>query len=1065
MDKYEYKLKLEQIKALASEGDFKTAAEIADTVNWRKVRNVNSLCKVAEVYENVGRLEDSRDMLLLAYDRSPIGRMIIYRLAMVAIRMNSMEEADEYYQEFVDIAPHDNLKYIIRYKIHKAQGKDLSVQIQDLEDLKAQEYTEEWAYELAYLYSKANLQEQCVENCDELILWFGEGKYVEKALKLKLRYQPLTPQQEQKLYKIQEQEDSWEEQQEERPVAVKEPLREPVQEIQYEIHQETQKEQDQVLEEVLESQEQFLAEDISMEMIHEELMRDMDQVLGESEFATIPQGTSVDMPLEETEGLSEDLQEELQEQTEEENISQVQGPTIAAILAEWEETKRAARQALQEAEEKRRRAAKEKALKEAEDILEQLVDVMSQKDLEDIYMKFQDAENMTAEEAGMLVSDMNELLQREIDRLKKQEQQKQLGEGFEAQEAEQIESDGSEIGVFSFDDMYEEEETMDRPLGEVEEIPTETNHVTVGRIEVAIPHIHLELPDMEGIDIPEIEMEDLDDFEENLSATAQEIQKNVEQWKEEKELEPEPGTEEMIQKEPTQRMPDLNSILRKNKEAIKQQSDMFEKAEEAAKRYVEELREPEEVQEDLAQAMEAERIAEEAMRDLRQDIEDIDEIEGSVSEGIEESEVVSEESSEEISEEILEDISEKMQQELTEEAPEEITPKLTFEQLDEVIPKAGQAIEERPAESFLEYRRRSQALEEEIKNDISEEYLARLEAAVQRAEFMNIEETDSVEDVEDNFARAQQALEKVMQNAEMQEIEPLEAIEMETVQDITRDRRSKSVQEANFRRVVEQRTKRSGKAGNRLPKEIRGIFSYFIPVTGMEAQLCETLVGIVEKRSNRTDSITGNIAIQGIRGSGKTVLAADLIKALQKLTGNTGKVGKIEASSLNQKDVASVVKKVAGGYLIIERAGDLSRETATRLSLIMERDTKGLIVILEDTKAGISKALGRDVSFAKKFTERVNIPYFTSDELVAFGRAYAKDMGYRIDEMGVLALYNRISNIQKLDQATTLTEIKEIIDEAIAQSEKGGIKKFFGIFTTKKNGDDEYIPLREKDFE
>ncbi len=249
----------------------------------------------------------------------------------------------------------------------------------------------------------------------------------------------------------------------------------------------------------------------------------------------------------------------------------------------------------------------------------------------------------------------------------------------------------------------------------------------------------------------------------------------------------------------------------------------------------------------------------------------------------------------------------------------------------------------------------------------------------------------------------------------------------------------------------------------RLSEEQREIFSYFVPVTGMEQQLCMALEGALHRKGKDNSSASGNILIMGGRGSGKTVLATDFIKAIQKAEGNAqGKVGKITGESLNQKDLSQLLKKVAGGYLIIERAGEMSPETATRLALLMDRDTNGLLFILEDTRKGIEKALSLDVNFAKKFTEQIKIPVFTSDELVEFAKAYADEQECEIDDMGILALYNRISNIQKLDEATTLAEVKEIVDMAISSAERGGLKKLFG---GKKFSPEGYLYLREKDFE
>ena len=251
----------------------------------------------------------------------------------------------------------------------------------------------------------------------------------------------------------------------------------------------------------------------------------------------------------------------------------------------------------------------------------------------------------------------------------------------------------------------------------------------------------------------------------------------------------------------------------------------------------------------------------------------------------------------------------------------------------------------------------------------------------------------------------------------------------------------------------------------RLSKEQREIFTYFVPIKGMEQQLCQAMTGAAERLASGGRASTGNMIIQGGQGSGKTVLATSMIKALQKETGKpNGRIGKIEASVLNQKDAAALLKKVAGGCLIIEKVGGISKETAVKLGVLLESDTSGLLVIIEDTRRGIEKALGRDAGFAARFSEKITIPIFTSDELVAFAKAYARELGYTIDDMGVLALYNSISNIQKLDEATTLTEVKDIVDGAIAHAERGGLKKAFSIIASRRYDEDDYVILHEKDF-
>ena len=252
----------------------------------------------------------------------------------------------------------------------------------------------------------------------------------------------------------------------------------------------------------------------------------------------------------------------------------------------------------------------------------------------------------------------------------------------------------------------------------------------------------------------------------------------------------------------------------------------------------------------------------------------------------------------------------------------------------------------------------------------------------------------------------------------------------------------------------------------KLNAEQKKIFSYFVPVEGMERQICQVLTRTSKRLAGNKPSASGNILIQGGTGCGKTVLATSLIKALQKeVKRPNGKVGKIDAKALNTKDLSKLLSKVAGGCLIIERASEMTRETAVKLSLLLDNDKSGVLLIMEDTRAGLEQALGNDEGFAKKFTEKIKIPVFTSDELVEFGKAYANDLDYEIDNMGVLALYNRISNIQRLDQATTLTEVKEIVDEAIENAEKKTLKKAFSILTSRRYTENDYVILREKDFE
>ena len=852
MDKYEYKLKLDQMKSLTAEGKYEEAAEIADTINWRKIKNINALVKVGEIYEKVGRYDESKDVLLTAYDKSPIGRMIIYRLAEVAVRTKSFDEAKEYYQEFVEIAPHDNLKYVLKYEISKAQGADIGTLIGILEELKEQEYSEEWAYELAYLYHKAGMSEKCIDACDELILWFGDGPYVERALELKMLYQPLTKQQEDKYRTFRQRHDGVVEVRPEDPLESGEIVPEPVQIKDVKMSaerfntQNLQEELQRSMQEIMNATEKEAVND-TMDNI-KKLVEDIPYLQIPSEKEEVPQEEEIYQHIETDQEIDNSLKSNFQEMLVDEDGQmslymqggrvaepQVSGQmSIEDVLADWEKTKRAAEAALQEAEQRKLESAKARALQEAEELLGRLADVipmldsgLTPKDLLD--QKYLSKDGQPNDSAVSMVTNMNQFLQQEIDRLS------------------------------------DENAQMDEQLAAVGASP-------VG------------------------------DYMASAGVAAEDAAQNV------------------------------------------------------------------------------------------------------VAAGVQE--LMTEE-----------------------ELPEIAMP----EGLDAETPQENVV-------SFAEY----------TQGQTRPEMLAEAADAADAG--------TSAEDVEAAIL-AETARQMAKESVEKEE---LPEIELPGDLDLGKEETAEEILPA----IVEPEAFEVPDTISKLSKELREIFTYFVPITGMEEQLCQALTGASQHLEKGATAGTGNMIIQGGSGSGKTVLATSMIKALQKETGKpNGKIGKIEASVLNQKDVAALLKKVAGGCLIIEKAGDLSRETALKLSLLLEQDTSGVLVIIEDTKHGIQKALSRDDGFAAKFSEKINIPIFTSDELVSFAKSYANEMGYTIDEMGVLALYNSISNIEHADRETTLTEVKEIVDKAVAHSEKGGLKKAFSIITSRRYDEDDYIILREKDFD
>lgn len=867
MDKYEYKLKLDQMKSLTAEGKYEEAAEIADTINWRKIKNINALVKVGEIYEKVGRYDESKDVLLTAYDKSPIGRMIIYRLAEVAVRTKSFDEAKEYYQEFVEIAPHDNLKYVLKYEISKAQGADIGTLIGILEELKEQEYSEEWAYELAYLYHKAGMSEKCIDACDELILWFGDGPYVERALELKMLYQPLTKQQEDKYRTFRQRHDGVVEVRPEDQLESGEIVPEPVQIKDVKMSaerfntQNLQEELQRSMQEIMNATEKEAVND-TMDNI-KKLVEDIPYLQIPSEKEEVPQEEEVYQHIETDEEIDNSLKSNFQEMLVDEDGQmslymqggrvaepQVSGQmSIEDVLADWEKTKRAAEAALQEAEQRKLESAKARALQEAEELLGRLADVipmldsgLTPKDLLD--QKYLSKDGQPNDNAVSMVTNMNQFLQQEIDRLS--DENAQMDEQLAAVGASPVGDYMANAGVAA------EDAAQNVVAAGVQELMTEE-------------------------ELPEIAMpEGLDDIDN--------------QWEDE-----------------------------------------------------------------------------------------------------------------------------------------------DFEELDAEVPQENAA-----------------SLAEHTAEQTKPEALAEADDTMEAG--------TSAEDVEAAIL-AETARQMAKESVEKEE---LPEIELPGDLDLGKEETAEEILPA----IVEPEAFEVPDTISKLSKELREIFTYFVPITGMEEQLCQALTGASQHLTKGTTAGTGNMIIQGGSGSGKTVLATSMIKALQKETGKpNGKIGKIEASVLNQKDVAALLKKVAGGCLIIEKAGDLSRETALKLSLLLEQDTSGVLVIIEDTKHGIQKALSRDDGFAAKFSEKINIPIFTSDELVSFAKSYANEMGYTIDEMGVLALYNSISNIEHADRETTLTEVKEIVDKAVAHSEKGGLKKAFSIITSRRYDEDDYIILREKDFD
>ena len=912
MDKYEYNLKLDQIKALSAEEGYMSAAEIADSINWNKIKNVNTLVKIGEIYEKAERYQDARDILLMAYDRSPIGRMIIYRLAEVAIKMGDYDAATEYYDEFVEIAPHDDMKYVLRYAIKKGQGASFDELITILEEYKDEEYTEEWAYELAYLYHKAGKADKCIDACDELILWFGDGPYVERALELKMLYQPLTKAQEEKYRRFKAEKEKPAKIKDEAEVTeigamemvkggeiVHDDVTIPQITVNQEkfntvnLQQEIAKGMQQIMEakgknEVADTMDTIkkIVEDIPYLKLEKE-QEEYVQQPEETEHIATDEEIDGSLKLNFKELLGEDADGQMSmvmsEKTQLEH--QITGQmSIQDVLEEWEKTRHAAEIALKEAEKQKLESAKARALQEAGDIMERLNDVIPKLD------------------AGVTPKEL-------------------------------LEEEYLKVPV----DIIEQKAAVKEPEEE-------------------------QKPDMQEL------------YADETVDEVQEPQEAPEDTKDEAQ-EPQEAPEDAIDE------------VQESQEAPEEAIEEVQESQEAPEEAIDEAQEPQEAPEDtIEEVQESQEAPEDAADEVKEPVGEPEDI------------IMAEESEKD---EIL------MQ-------PTTMMPEITDDMLN-------------------------------VDDDTSDDEASQEKENVsEKRDFDHV--TSFIEQEIAKMTAKNPGLEKKLDMAKTRKMPDISLPEdLDSEEDDSKLKETKHIKE--------------------LTSEQKAIFSYFIPVKGMEDQICKAYNAVLDHFNRKENASTGNLIIQGEQGCGKTMLATSFIKVLQKDGEQlTGKMGKIDAAALNKKDVQQVVRKITGGCLIIERAGDIDRSIAAQLSFLMEHDITGTLYILEDTSKGIKKALSMDEGFASKFTEKISVPIFTNDELVLFAKSYSAELGYKIDEMAILALHNRISNIERIDQATTLTEVKDIIDEAIDREAHSGLKKAISILTARRYTDDDRIVLKEDHF-
>ena len=871
MDKYEYRAKTEQMLAYAEQKSYQKAMSIADTIDWRKVKNTAMLSTVSEIYENAGELGKARDTLFIAYDKAPSSRKVVYRLGIISLKLGHFDEAADCYEEFVKLAPKDPNQYILRYKILKAQKAPVKEQIEALEDFKHSEYVEKWAYELARLYAEAGMTSECLDECDDLILWFSEGTYVYQAMELKMKYKPLTPLQQEK-YDHRNDGIGRKDSSKRKPSFRKSKERPaPDPRIADKVRKDVHVTDSIDLPDLPEPMARTHASEPEAESQPKTRIRSTSDISttisGASLSDALKAGVAVASGAVAPESVSDD--------------SQMTGKMkIEEILANWEATQRENAKILEKSQEE---AEKEKALREK---------------------KKEEKEEVLGATKPILSDDIRKLME-------------QLENGEEPEITDEDAED--------FVDDEDAEET---------EIPDDSSK---------------EASDTDDEDLEEEEFEEIVDSEEDDESDAV--------YDEEAEYEDEDDSEYDDDEE----YEDEDDSEYDDDEEYEDEDDFEYDDEEDEDDY----QIDDELDEDHKEDFDFEKESALDIDDHDSDEDDSD-----------------------------------------------------FADLD--------------------------SFEDEEELDSSDDYLD--------LEF------------DEEPTPAPEPKKETSKSEPTPDIDEVLEIEEPSEDEIT-ERMGKF--DTGF--VVQGRYDLSAtseiglKLG--LTEEQKQLFSYFVPIRGVSEQLVEVLDNDKRCRNRYGTSRTGNILILGRKGSGKTVLAVDIVKAIQKQRRlKQGKVAIVTGDSLNKKDIGSIIDKLNGGALIIEKASKMNDRTIRELNDMMDEQTGELLFLLEDQKKPLERMFASHREFKRKFTSRLELPVFINDELVTFGQTYAKENGYRIDEMGILALYSRIDMMQREDHAVTVAEVKEIMDEAISHSQKANVKHLVKRVFGRSTDNSDHIILKEEDF-
>ena len=1045
MDKYEYRVKTEQMLDHLEKKEYQQAKEIADGIDWRRVKNASMLNTVSEIYEYNGEFKKGRDILFLAFDRAPGSRKIVYRLGTLALKIKDIREATDCYEEFVKLAPKDPNQYILKYKILRTQGASLTDQITALEEFKKAEYIEKWAYELAKLYDEAGMTAECLEECDDLILWFSEGKYVYLAMELKMKYKPLTPLQQEKY-------DS-------RPGAVKK-------------KPEPEKQPESTLEEVDDENEYNESTEETVDVQEEPVREPVTERVDESEVQEIPpqevpmQETVVqeeipqEVPMQETVVQEEIPQEEIVEEvveeepvyTEPEEAAEEHGSTIKQVVtgATLEE---ALAQGMAVAN---GITIEEEAMKEREDEILANGQMM----IDDILQKWEEKQKDHEAAIEKQKAKDEERLQKEREqaRIRQEEERREVErKAAEAEARRKAEEEEAARKAAEEEARRKAEEEAARKAAE-EEARRKAEEEAARK--AAEEEARRKAEEEAARKAAEEEARRKAEEEARRKAEEEAARKAAEEEarrKTEEEAARKAAEEEAEPISKTQRIPD--DIVRLMEEMGNEESE--------EELYEEDFEDGSETEEDFIEGIEEElsgidmsgsSFEEADFGD--EDFEEADfEEEDFEDEDFEEADFEEEDfEDEDFEDEDFEDEDFEEADFEDEDFEDEDFEEADFE--DEDFEEEDEEEADFEEEDFEDEDFEEADFEEEDFED--EDFDADFADVEDDEEDFDADFAD-VDDEETDFDDEDLEIEDDEEADEELEIEEPSEEEIQA-----RIKKSKGGVPFDTGFVVTGRYDLSAtseiglKAG--LTEEQKKLFSYFVPVRGMSEQIVEVLDN--DRRAQREGtSKTGNLLVIGRKGSGKTVLAVDIVKAIQKQRSlKQGKVAIVTGESLNKKELTNIIQKLRGGAIIIEHAGKLNARTVKELNYLMEKKTGELLFVLEDQRKPLERLMTANPEFKKKFSSKLELPVFINDELVTFGQTYAKENGYKLDEMGILALYSRIDVMQREDHAVSVAEVKEIMDEAISHSQKANVKHLARRVFGKGTDDSDRIILKEEDF-